>query len=151
MYKRILVPLDGSHTSKRGLAEAMRLAQYCEAQLRLIHVIDNFVVVPALEGGRQVVDVQKSFRTSGALLLADAEKLARKRGLAADTVMLEIVGGRAAEVIVAQAKKWRADLIVLGTHGRRGLSRLMMGSDAEQVIRAATMPVLTVRSAASGR
>jgi nucleotide-binding universal stress UspA family protein len=63
--------------------------------------------------------------------------------------MIESFGGRAADFIVEQARKWRADLIVLGTHGRRGVRRLVMGSDAEQVIRATRVPVLLVRSKAT--
>ena len=65
--------------------------------------------------------------------------------------MIESFGGRAAEFIVAQAKKWGADLIVLGTHGRRGVKRLVMGSDAEQVVRTSPVPVLLVRAKAATR
>jgi nucleotide-binding universal stress UspA family protein len=65
--------------------------------------------------------------------------------------MLESFGGRAADFIVEQANKWRADLIVLGTHGRRGVKRLVMGSDAEQVIRTARVPVLLVKSKSTSR
>ena len=147
MYKKILVPLDGSRTSKQGLEEAIGLARHHKAQLRLIHVVDVFVVTPTLEGGSYVDDIQETFRASGKRLLARAAALAHKRGLKADTVMFETIGGRAADVIIAQAKKWRADIIVIGTHGRRGLNRLVMGSDAEQVIRSSPVPVLTVRPA----
>ena len=151
MYKKILVPVDGSHTSKLGLNEAIRLAKHHKARLRLIHVVDVFIVTPALESGRYVVDIQKSFREYGRRILKKAEALARKHGLSADSVMFEIVGGHAAEIIVAQAKKWRAEIIVLGTHGRRGVGRLVMGSDAEQVVRTSPVPVLLVRSKTSGR
>jgi nucleotide-binding universal stress UspA family protein len=151
MYRRILVPLDGSRTAKRGLEEAIRLARIHKSRLHLIHVVDVFVVTPTLEGGRYVDDIQNSFRASGAKLLKTAEAAIRKRGLKADSVMFEIIGGRAADIIVAQAKKWRADIIVIGTHGRRGLNRLVMGSDAEQIIRSSPVPVLTVRSGASAR
>jgi nucleotide-binding universal stress UspA family protein len=61
-------------------------------------------------------------------------------------VAREIVGGPAADVIVREAKKQRADLIVLGTHGRRGMRRLVLGSDAEQVVRMSPVPVLLVRA-----
>jgi nucleotide-binding universal stress UspA family protein len=147
MYKKILVPLDGSRTSQRGLDEAIRLAAHHKSKLRLVHVVDGFVVTPTLEAGRYVDDIQKSFRASGTRLLKKAEALVRRRGLQVDTVMFETVGGRAADTIIAQAKKWRPDIIVIGTHGRRGLSRLVMGSDAEQIIRASPVPVLTVRAA----
>ncbi len=145
MYKKILVPIDGSPTSKRGLTEAIRLAKHHKARVRLIHVVDVFIVTPTLESGRYVDDIQKSFREDGRRLLDKAEALVRKHGLPVDSVMFEIVGAQAAEIIVAQAKKWRADIIVIGTHGRRGVLRLVMGSDAEQVVRTSPVPVLLVR------
>jgi len=150
MYKKILVPIDGSPTSKRGLAEAIRLAKYHKARMRLIHVVDVFIVTPTFESGRYVDDIQKSFREDGRRLLKKAEALVRKHGLAVDSVMFEIVGGHAADIIVAQAKKWRADIIVIGTHGRRGVLRLVMGSDAEEVVRTSPVPVLLVRPKRSG-
>ena len=145
MYQKILVPIDGSPASKRGLTEAMRLAAYHKARVRLIHVVDVFIVTPAFESGPYVDDIQKSFREDGGRLLKKAEALVRKHGLTVDSVMFEIAGGRAAEIIVAQAKKWRADIIVIGTHGRRGVRRLVMGSDAEEVVRTSPVPVLLVR------
>jgi len=146
MYKRILAPVDGSRTSTRGLREAIRLAQHHKARLRLIHVVDAFVITPAFESGPYVTDIQESFRADGSRILKRGEALARKHGVAVDSVMFEIVGGGAAEIIVGQARKWRADLVVIGTHGRRGVSRLVMGSDAEQIARSAPVPVLLVRS-----
>ncbi len=62
--------------------------------------------------------------------------------------MRQIAGGSAAYAIVQEAKKQRADLIVLGTHGRRGMTRLVMGSDAEEVVRSAAVPLLLVRAGA---
>ena len=70
----------------------------------------------------------------------------RGRGIPVQTVMLETIAGPAADLIVRQAKRWRADLIVLGTHGRRGLRRLVLGSDAEQIVRTSPVPVLLVRA-----
>jgi nucleotide-binding universal stress UspA family protein len=151
MYKKILVPIDGSHTSKQGLAEAIRLAKVHKARLRLIHVVDVFIVTPTFESGRYVDDIQKSFRDDGRRRLKTAEALGRKHGLTVDSVMFETVGARAADIIVEQAKKWRADLIVIGTHGRRGVRRLVMGSDAEEVVRTSPVPVLLVRPKRSSR
>ena len=146
MYKKILVPIDGSESSNRGLQEALRLARHHGARLQVLHVADVLIMSPALEGGRYVAGALQTLREEGKSIVAKALAQARKRGVTADAVILEIVGGRAADLIVEQAKKWRADLIVVGTHGRRGLSRLFMGSDAEQVVRTAPVPVLTVRS-----
>jgi nucleotide-binding universal stress UspA family protein len=70
----------------------------------------------------------------------------RGTGVAVETVLLGARGNRVADLIVKQAKKWHADLIVLGTHGRRGVARVLMGSDAEIVVRETPVPVLLVRS-----
>jgi nucleotide-binding universal stress UspA family protein len=67
-----------------------------------------------------------------------------------DTLLLETLGRRVADVIVREAKKWRADVIVLGTHGRSGLSRVVLGSDAELVVRESPVPVLLVRGRVTG-
>ena len=150
MYQKILVPIDGSSTSRQGLSEAIRLAKYHKARVRLIHVVDVFIVTPTLEGGPYVDDIQKSFREDGRRLLEKAEALVRKHGITVDSVMFEIVGAQAAEIIVEQARKWRADIVVIGTHGRRGLRRLVMGSDAEEVVRTSPVPVLLVRPKRSG-
>jgi nucleotide-binding universal stress UspA family protein len=92
-----------------------------------------------------VEKIARRLHAAGSKILSRAEALARSKGIRADCVMLESFGGRAAEVIVAQARKWRADIIVAGTHGRRGLSRLVMGSDAELILRNSPVPVLLVR------
>ena len=78
---------------------------------------------------------------------AKAAADAAKQGLKPTTVMRETIGGPAADVIVREARKQRADLIVMGTHGRRGVRRMVLGSDAEQVVRASPVPVLLVRAA----
>ena len=67
-------------------------------------------------------------------------------GVPVDTLLMECFAQRTSEVVIAQAQTWKADLIVLGTHGRRGVGRLLMGSDAEQIVRSATVPVLLVRA-----
>jgi nucleotide-binding universal stress UspA family protein len=96
-------------------------------------------------------DLLEALRQGGKKIIEKAEALARRNGLTPESVMLESFGGRAADFIVQQANKWGADLIVLGTHGRRGVKRLVMGSDAEQVVRTTRVPVLLVRSKATPR
>ena len=88
----------------------------------------------------------EALRKDGRKLLARAEKRAKKNNVKVETVLLETLGHRVADLIIKQAKKWRADVIVLGTDGRRGFSRLLIGSDAEMVVREAPVPVLLVRS-----
>ncbi len=145
-YRKILVPVDGSKASQRGLREAVRLAKEQDARIVLLHVVDEFYVVASPEMGAYSADMVELLRKSGKRLLEKARAVVAKQGVKVDTVMREIIGGPAAGEIVRQARKIRADLIVIGTHGRRGIRRVVMGSDAEQVVRTSPVPVLMVRS-----
>jgi nucleotide-binding universal stress UspA family protein len=87
----------------------------------------------------------ESLRVGGATILNSAASKARERGVKPETALLDRLGTSVAELILIQAKEWSADLIVMGTHGRRGLKRLALGSDAEMVVREANIPVLLVR------
>jgi nucleotide-binding universal stress UspA family protein len=151
MYKKILVPIDGSPASNLGLNEAIKLAKDQGAKLRLFHLVDEYIAVSSPDGVAfsNTDDLLESLRQGGKKIIEKAEALARRHGLTPESVMLESFGGRAADFIVQQANKWGADLIVLGTHGRRGVKRLVMGSDAEQVVRTTRVPVLLVRSKAT--
>ena len=153
MYKKILVPIDGSPTSNLGLSEAIKLAKNQGAKLRLIHSVDEYTAMSSADvmAYANTDDLLESMRQGGKMIIEKAEALAKRNGVAPESVMIESFGGRAAEFIVAQAKKWGADLIVLGTHGRRGVKRLVMGSDAEQVVRTSPVPVLLVRAKAATR
>jgi len=145
-YKRILVPVDGSPTSGLGLREAIRFAKAQKAGLQLVHVVDvHSAAMAGAESGAYMADLVQALTQRGRRILAKAAELARKAGVACDTVLLETLAGSAADEIVRQARKSRADLIVMGTHGRRGLRRLVMGSDAEQIVRNAPVPVMLIR------
>ncbi len=147
MYKKILVPIDGSDTSMRGLNEAIKVAKSLSSELRLFHVVNEFVLDYSYGAGLYGTNLIDSLREAGKNILQQAETLARQQGVAVQGVLLESIGGPAADLIVAQAKEWPADLIVMGTHGRRGLRRFAMGSDAEAVVRGASVPVLLVHDA----
>lgn len=146
MYQKILVPIDGSDTAKLGLDEAVRLAKDQNASLRLIHVVNEAMIFSSYEGDLYTGELLDALRASGRVILATGEAQVRGQGLAVETALLEAQGGQAGEVIVRDAKEWRADLIVLGTHGRRGIRRLVLGSDAEHVVRLTPAPVLLIRS-----
>ena len=148
MYQRILVPVDGSHTSTLGLQEAIRIAIDQRARLKLISVIDGFIIAQNFEGLIIADDMIDALRESGKKAINNALALVKKYDLKAEATTFETVGDRVAEVIVREAKKWKADLIVMGTHGRRGVNRLVLGSDAEGVLRHSPVPVLMVRSPA---
>jgi nucleotide-binding universal stress UspA family protein len=145
MYRRILVPVDGSAPSKRALLEAIKVVKgWGGAKLRLVHVVDE-LVMDAMYVGAYYQNLVDSLRAVGQATLDDAVATVRQHALEAEAVLLETVGRRAADHVVTQAREWPADLIVMGTHGRRGIRRLLMGSDAELVLRTSPVPVLLVR------
>ncbi len=146
MYQRILVPVDGSDISATGLREAMRLARDQHAKLRLVHVVNELAVIAAYEGTLYSAELLQTLRDTGNKILAQAADQVRSAGLQVETALLEAFGGHAGDAIVKDSQEWPADIIVLGTHGRRGMARLLMGSDAEQVVHHATVPVLLVKA-----
>lgn len=143
-YKRILVAVDGSAASAKGLREALRLAKGDGARLCILHVVNEFYAFAGMDGPAPV-DLVPALREGGKKVLTKARAMAEKAGVRPALVMRETVGGSAADAIVREARKQRADVIVLGTHGRRGVRRLVLGSDAEQVVRTSRVPVLLVR------
>jgi len=146
MYQRILVPVDGSPTAEQGLDEAIKLARLTGGQLRLLYVVDELMFVTSIqEYSAYSADLARLMKDAGTDILRKAAERAQAAGAQVDTLLVESVSGRVSDVIVEQATQWRAEVIVLGTHGRRGLRRIALGSDAEQVVRAATVPVLLVR------
>lgn len=151
MYQRILVPIDGSPTSARALQEAIKLAAGntpdARALLRLVYVIEE--IYPLDTESYAFIDyasLQEALRKTGERVLAQAAITVRQAGAAAETALLEEPGERTASVIGGEALSWKADLIVIGTHGRKGVNRMLLGSVAENVVRAATVPVLLVRA-----
>jgi len=146
MYSRILVPLDGSDASIFGLAEAIRLARNQDAALRLVHVIDTFPVVMPEAVVFADQGAYDAIRESGRRLLQEHEASVRNAGVSVDSVLVEAMGSQAGLLILQQAREWRASLIAMGTHGRRGVRRLLLGSDAEIVVRHTTVPLLLVRA-----
>lgn len=142
-YQRILVPVDGSPTSNAGLEEAIKLAKLTGARIRLVHVLDGNLFGIGCE--TYVGDVLGMLSEAGARVLTEAKARVDSIGTPVDTFITDMFGERVCDVVADQAKVWKADLIVLGTHGRRGTRRLLLGSDAEQIVRSASVPVLLVR------
>lgn len=140
------MPLDGSPTALRGLKEAIRLARGGRARLRLVHVLDETPMLGMVEEGVDVGPFLKHLGQRGRAILARGRRLAQKAGVAADAVTAESAGGPAADAILREAKKWSADLIAMGTHGRRGMRHVLLGSEAERVVRSSPVPVLLVRA-----
>ena len=144
MYQRIMVPVDGSEISRQALQEAIKLAQHFNARLKLVHVVEDARIFDA-EGMVDYAALRAVATKAGEQLLARAKSLAEQAGVAAETALLESGGDRNENVIVAEARQWLAELMVIGTHGRSGVSRLLFGSVAEGVVRGSEMPVLLIR------
>ncbi len=149
MYKRILVPFDGSGPSQRALQEAIKVAKDGGAKVRLLHIVDEFLLGGSFDASyisdAYYADAIAALQKSGRQILQQAEEIARSHGIESESTLLETIGTRVADHIVQQANDWQADLIVMGTHGRRGLRRIVLGSDAEWVLRSTLTPVLLVR------
>jgi nucleotide-binding universal stress UspA family protein len=150
MYKRILVAVDGSETSERALREGIALAKVHRARLRLVHVVDELTAKG--ETPSTPADFWKAVRKAGERILESARARAAKAGIEAETKLAEIrtfgsVVRRVPNLIVEEAGRWRADLVVIGTHGRRGMSKLLLGSVADGVVRTSATSVLLVRGA----
>lgn len=146
MYQRILVPVDGSTNAKRALQEAIKLADGT-AELRLVYVVEeSHSLDPIGYGAIDYAALLEAVRQTGKRTLAQALEEVQKSGKTAETSLLEANGERISTMIGSAAKNWKADLIVIGTHGRSGLNRLLLGSVAEDVARSATVPVLLVHA-----
>lgn len=148
MYQRILVPVDGSDTGNRALASAIDLAKALGGRLRLVHVVEESAFLSGYDTmGGSSAQLLQAMRDNGATVLRDGLATATAAGVEVDTMLFDTFGERLAETVARSAKLWNADLIVVGTHGRRGVDRLLMGSGAEAIIRKAPVPVLVIRSA----
>ena len=111
-------------------------------------MLDELIFVTGFETGATYLnDVLPRLQEGGESVLAVGKARADAAGVAAETQLVECFGQRTSETILAEAEAWKAGLIVLGTHGRRGIGRLLLGSDAGQVLRNARVPVLLVRAA----
>lgn len=140
-YERLLVPVDGSDAAMAALEEAMTLADRLNATIHSLYAID-----PRRAHGFTTEDlVIAALEDEGEATMADVRERCQARGVPVETT---VERGHPSDVILDYATDKGMDLIVLATHGRRGLDRFLLGSVAEHVIRHAEVPVLTVRAAA---
>ncbi|BDD94202.1 universal stress protein [Pandoraea sp. XJJ-1] len=147
MPHRILLATDGSETSWRALHEAIRFAMPDDV-VRAVSVIDDpFAHYQAAFASHIDLEaVRDALISENQQTLSDTYKTLREEGIQADTrsIDLRAWGGTVADAIIREAERWHADLLVLGTHGRKGVRRLLMGSVAEQVLRQTHRPVMLV-------
>lgn len=147
MYKHILVAVDGSDTSNRALAEAIALAKDQQAALRIVYTIDEVNINLGTEFPNPP-EIEAMVVKSGLEIINQAQDAACTAGVETSIQLIEIdqLGVSIADTIVRDAQDWSTDLIVAGTHGRSGLSHLLMGSVAEGIVRASPVPILLIRS-----
>jgi nucleotide-binding universal stress UspA family protein len=145
MYRHILVPIDGSPASQRGLEEAIKIAKQTGASLHLFHVIDDpFTALGLDEALETPREVERMLAENARRIADEGLSAARAEGVQAQSEIEDCRHGPLWELVADAARTWKADLIVVGTHGRRGLTRMLVGSDAEQIVRGAPVPVLLV-------
>lgn len=146
MYSRILVAVDGSPHSAHALEQAAGLARSLSASLRLVHVVDIGLLPYGPELSIDIDALLKARYAIAEKTLAAARDSVQAPGLEVDTLLLDTATPvqHVAAAIAEAASNWPADLLVLGTHGRRGMERWFLGSVAEGVARRSTVPVLLV-------
>lgn len=148
MYTRILVAIDNSSTSTKALDEAINLARVLGAALCVAHVVDEGSITQHDMGLGAYIDIDKvkaEIRQGGSGLLDAAEAKAFAQGLRTERMLIESARRRVAEAIADAVRTWGADLVVIGTHGRRGFERLLVGSVAENLVRIASTSLMLVR------
>lgn len=148
MYRRILVAIDDSPTAAKALDEAIRLAAALDDQLCIAYAADEAPLVQHGMGLGSYIDVDKvklEIREMGNRLPAKAVRQAQAAGCKAEPMLIEASRRRVAEMIADAALLWRADLIVIGAYGQRGIERMLMGSVAENLTRISAVSLLLVR------
>ena len=141
-FKRILIPIDGGEVSRHAAERALELAKALGAEVATVFVIEP----PVVAGGNLGFPPPEMMELSSHEDRQIVEGLRRDIALPAEAPHFRRVGG-VADTINEVAAEWAADLIMIGSHGRKGLGRLLLGSVAEAVVRHAPCPVLIVRGA----
>ncbi|HEY9026987.1 MAG TPA: universal stress protein [Burkholderiaceae bacterium] len=147
MYSRILVPVDGSAPSRAGLKEAIALAADGGGTIVALNVVSELALVTAPEGFVAYRELSEALAVAGRAIVNEAAKEAERAGVKFETQVVDVGAVPVSDAIVEQVGLQRCDLVVMGTHGRRGLKRLTLGSDAELVVRRSAVPVLLAKAA----
>jgi nucleotide-binding universal stress UspA family protein len=147
MYKKILVPTDGSALSKKAIKSAVELASSLGAELVALNVVPRYPV-SYFEGGidvshSEVARAEKQWAEQGQALADDVGRAAEKAGVKAKAVTVR--SDLVAEAILAAVRKNKCDLVVMASHGRKGLKRLLLGSETQHVLTHGNIPVLVLR------
>lgn len=145
-YKNIAIAIDDSDTSRHALDEAIQLCRTLKAELHVFHVVDE-TVLNQVDGYVEFEGLWDAYKAVGQTLLDKAKLVLEQAAIPFTTHLVELkpYSERISEKIVSEAQALSADILIIGTHGRRGVSRLFLGSVAENVVRIASMPVMLVR------
>ena len=144
MYQHILIATDGSELATKGLDHGLRLAKAIDAKVTIISVTDIWASgALAVAGAVAITEYENAQREAVQDILAQAARMASETGVAHETLHIE--NRYAADAIVEMAQNVGADLIVMASHGRRGLRKVLLGSQTTEVLTASTVPVLVVR------
>ncbi len=146
MYKRILVATDGSTLSKKAVSSAIALAQLSGAELIALKVVPRYPQ-SYFEGGlalplSDINKIEKQWAAQGQAVVDAVAKAAKGKGVTAKGVVVK--SDLISEAIIATAKKNKCDLIVMASHGRKGIKRLLLGSETQQVLTHTHTPVLVL-------
>jgi nucleotide-binding universal stress UspA family protein len=148
MYSKILVAVDESETSRHALQQAIELAKKLSASVRMVHVLDMSWLPIGPEVAIDTSALSAARRGVGERIIAAARDTAKEAGFEAEDVLIETENPieHVAEAIARESSRWGADLVVLGTHGRRGFRHFMLGSVAERMTRLSSGPILLIPS-----
>jgi len=143
MYKRILIATDGSDKSKLAAEEGMELAKALGAQVTALYVVNEVVIASAVRQlGADRKDVETRLEAAGTKAVESIKAMGAKTGVTVDTIVRV---GAPANAVIDTAGAEKADLIVMGSHGESGATKLLIGSVVQKVLYWATIPVLVVR------
>lgn len=150
MYRHVLLAYDGSPPARAALTEALRLLKGQPTMLSLAYVMSDLPFDVELSAGSVLDASRQAQRTAAERLLHHARDQATLAEVDSQPVVLESAGRRVAEVLVEHARRLHAGLVIVGSHGRHGVSRALLGSDAELVARLSPIPVLIVKANEAG-
>jgi len=149
MYKRIMAAIDDGYASSKVFATALELAEHFKGRLAICHALDERILSrhePGVMLPSSFGQVQANLRSGAYEFLDEAAAIARERGIDAEIRLVESEQDHVAEMLASVAEEWRADLLVVGSNGNRGVGRFFVGSVAERLVSRANTSLLLVRN-----
>ena len=150
MYQRIMVAIDDSFATSNVLATAIEMAKLSAASLAICHAVDETLFAQKMGEimlSNSVSAIENNLRGEAKAFLEQAAEVARAAGVAVETRLIASEAKQVADMLAEAASEWRADLLVVGSHGKRGLDRFFVGSVAGRLVQKARTSLLLVRAA----